>query len=369
MGVKSSKTSASTRAAPIVNSNKADNNKLKKYINIRNSVLFSFDGNNYYNNVSANIQETWRFTGGGKRIHNIKNLKILPNQQQHYQNLYQEQLHQRKLIREEIERLQRQNNLYKRIWQNAFSSPVEELLKSDEGIRVLEVGCGPGSWITEMSETYSTSSFTGVDFSPMIFPEEKKPDNVKFIQANILDGLPFLDDTFDFVNMRLMVTAFTATEWEEKVIPELVRVTRQGGYIELMESDIQYSNEGPIAQRLTDALLPFMKSKGVIAPINTYVLQSLLSNTQLAKDIKTEEKSCFLGKWAGELGELVSWNAVKLPMSTLMRIKSHDYDDIVNNFGKEVEQYKTYFKTWRFSIQKVSAARSSSITTPSPWQN
>ncbi|CAJ0753723.1 9522_t:CDS:2 [Entrophospora sp. SA101] len=303
MGVKSSKTSASTRAAPIVNSNKADNNKLKKYINIRNSVLFSFDGNNYYNNVSANIQETWRFTGGGKRIHNIKNLKILPNQQQHYQNLYQEQLHQRKLIREEIERLQRQNNLYKRIWQNAFSSPVEELLKSDEGIRVLEVG--------------------------------------------------------------LMVTAFTATEWEEKVIPELVRVTRQGGYIELMESDIQYSNEGPIAQRLTDALLPFMKSKGVIAPINTYVLQSLLSNTQLAKDIKTEEKSCFLGKWAGELG----WNAVKLPMSTLMRIKSHDYDDIVNNFGKEVEQYKTYFKTWRFSIQKVSAARSSSITTPSPWQN
>lgn len=48
-----------------------------------------------------------------------------------------------------------------------------------------------------------------------------------------------------------------------------------------------------------------MKSKGVIAPINTYVLQSLLSNSQLTKDIKTEEKSCFLGKWAGELGELV----------------------------------------------------------------
>lgn len=127
-----------------------------------------------------------------------------------------------------------------------------------------------------MSENYSNSSFTGVDFSPMVFPEEKKPDNVKFIQANILDGLPFLDDTFDFVNMRLMVTAFTATEWKEKVIPELVRVTRQGGYIELMESDIQYSNEGPIAQRLTDAC-----AYDFIITNNLLLLMNILNNNTI----------------------------------------------------------------------------------------
>ena len=108
-----------------------------------------------------------------------------------------------------------------------------------------------------MAESYPKSTFTGVDFAP-IYPQEKKPENAKFLQANILDGLPFLDDTFDFVNMRLLVTAFSSKEWDEKVIPELVRVTRQGGWVEFMESDIQYLNEGPTTQRLTNACMYFL---------------------------------------------------------------------------------------------------------------
>src|ERR1051325_9432918 len=108
-----------------------------------------------------------------------------------------------------------------------------------------------------MAESYPKSTFTGVDFAP-IFPQEKKPENAKFLQANILDGLPFLDDTFDFVHMRLLVTAFSSREWEEKVIPELARITRQGGWVEFMESDIQYYNEGPTTQRLTEACKYFL---------------------------------------------------------------------------------------------------------------
>jgi len=108
-----------------------------------------------------------------------------------------------------------------------------------------------------MAESYPKATFTGVDFAP-IFPQEKKPENAKFLQANILDGLPFLDDTFDFVHMRLLVTAFSAKEWTEKVIPELVRITRQGGWVEFMESDVQYYNEGPTTQRLTNACMYFI---------------------------------------------------------------------------------------------------------------
>ncbi|CAG8505198.1 9716_t:CDS:2 [Acaulospora morrowiae] len=300
------------------------------------------------------INDAWRFAGNGKRIHNLKNSKLLAP-----------------LVDEEAERLRRQHRLYKRIWQNNFSAPVEEKLKSG-GARVLDVGCGPGTWTIEMSEAYPLSSFIGVDFMP-IFPQEK-PENAKFIQANILDGLPFLDDTFDFVHMRLLVTAFTTTEWEQKVIPEIIRVTRQGGWVEFMESDIQYCNEGPTTARLTNSLMTIMKSKGFVTPINSYVPQSMEANEKFIKGIQTEEKSCFVGHWARELGQMAvdditkGWSAVKSPMSTLMKVKSHEYDETVAIFAKEVEQYRTFFKTWRFFGQKaVTTSLSSSISTPSKW--
>ncbi|CAG8583807.1 1855_t:CDS:2, partial [Diversispora eburnea] len=182
----------------------------------------------------------------------------------------------------------------------------------------------------------------------------KKLENAKFLQANILDGLPFLDDTFDFVNMRLLITAFTITEWEQKVIPELIRVTRGGGWIEFMESDIQYHNQGPTTEKLTNAVKTFMKSKGIISPIDIHTTQSMEANDKFVTGIQTKEMSCFVGHWARELGQFAvddinkGWNAIRTPMSTLMKVKSHEYDEIVATFAKEVEQYKTYFKTWRF---------------------
>jgi hypothetical protein len=54
-------------------------------------------------------------------------------------------------------------------------------------------------------------------------------------------------------------------------------------------------------------------------------------------------------------------------MTTMMGAKSSDYDEYVQIFAKEVEQYKSSFKTWRFFGQKISTTSSSAITTPSSW--
>ena len=87
--------------------------KRKKFRSWRSSSLL-FDANFPL--------ESWRFSHGGKRIHNLKNAKLLGP-----------------IIDEEVERLQRQHRLYKRIWQNNFSAPVEEKLKNGDA-RVLDVG-------------------------------------------------------------------------------------------------------------------------------------------------------------------------------------------------------------------------------------
>ncbi|CAG8464042.1 1569_t:CDS:2 [Scutellospora calospora] len=305
--------------------------------------------------IDESLNETWRFTGSGKRIHSAKTSKLFNS-----------------ISDKEIERLQRQHWFFKRIWQSNYSAPVEEKLKAG-GAKVLDIGCGPGTWTIEMSEMYEQSTFTGVDFVSA-FSKEMEPENVKFIQANILDGLPFLDDTFDFVHMGLLVTAFTATEFNEKVIPEIVRVTKQGGWIEFMESDIHYFNEGPTTMRLTNALTSFMKSKKILEPLNSYIPQSMEDNDKIQKGIQTEEKTCFVGSWAGDLGKMAvedisnGWTAIKAPLSKAMKLKSQEYNELVVTFTKEVEQNKNSFKTWRFFAQKIGTMSVPDITTTSLQQ-
>src|SRR5436305_2023548 len=112
MGIKQSKHHSST----IANSTKdkldvlLKAEKRKKFRSWRSSGIVS-DG--------SSPLESWRFSHGEKRIHNLKNAKLLGP-----------------IIDEEVERLQRQHKLFKRIWQSNYSAPVEEKLSSG-GARIL----------------------------------------------------------------------------------------------------------------------------------------------------------------------------------------------------------------------------------------
>ena len=87
--------------------------------------------------------------------------------------------------------------------------------------------------MTDMAYEYPSAIFIGVDISPIFPPEQKKPENATFLQ-NMLDGLPFEDDTFDFVYQRSLASAISEDQWKGDVIYELYRVTKPGGWIELM---------------------------------------------------------------------------------------------------------------------------------------
>ncbi|CAG8701015.1 7632_t:CDS:2, partial [Dentiscutata heterogama] len=134
-----------------------------------------------------------------------------------------------------------------------YSSPVSDLLDRG-GAKVLDVGCGPGTWLLNMATDYPRVSFTGVDISP-IYPSEIKPCNLTFHTANILEGLPFPDNHFDFVYMRFLLTAFTEDDWQNKVIQELCRVLKPGGYIEIMEGDMVLNPEGDCGKILMNACM------------------------------------------------------------------------------------------------------------------
>lgn len=85
-----------------------------------------------------------------------------------------------------------------------------------------------------MAVNYPEHQFTGVDLSDM-FPTTIRPENAQFELINVLGGLPFPDNSFDFVNMRFMMTAFCTTEWP-MIIKEIYRVLKTDGVVELMEN-------------------------------------------------------------------------------------------------------------------------------------
>lgn len=69
--------------------------------------------------------------------------------------------------------------------------------------------------------------------------------NLDFYQVNVIDAkLPFEDNQFDFVMQRLVTASFTVSDWKN-VLAELVRVTKPGGYIQLLEIDYNTFNLGP----------------------------------------------------------------------------------------------------------------------------
>src|SRR4051812_15865912 len=104
-----------------------------------------------------------------------------------------------------------------------------------------------------MSSDYpQTELFHGIDIAPL-YPDAIKPFNASFSLQNALEGLKFPDNYFDFVYMRFLMFAFSTEQWETVVIPELIRVTKHGGYIEMMEWDVNIFGQGPIAKKFMDS--------------------------------------------------------------------------------------------------------------------
>src|SRR2546423_15641862 len=85
-----------------------------------------------------------------------------------------------------------------------------------------------------MATEYPNAEFYGVDISA-IFPTEIHPQNVEFRQLNVLNGLPWPDEHFDFVYQRFMLFSFTVEQWNN-VIKEILRVTKKGGWLELFDT-------------------------------------------------------------------------------------------------------------------------------------
>ncbi|RIA99729.1 S-adenosyl-L-methionine-dependent methyltransferase [Glomus cerebriforme] len=237
------------------------------------------------------------------------------------------------------------NYIIKYLFQSNFSAPVKE--KLTQGGKVLDVACGPGTWLLELASNYKESKFFGLDIKP-VFPQEIKPSNLEFIKADMFDGLPFHDNEFDFTHIESVVYILTRNQWDF-VFSELIRVTKPGGYIEITDLYLKINDKSLTFYKLYEGLYKSCLRRNV--DINLiYNLDSILKLHQNIEPIRRIEKNFIFGPNGEEAG-LIYQEVATLFLSTKMAIK-----DLSAEIGISEEEYKNMVRNLKEELKLTHSA-------------
>ena len=171
---------------------------------------------------------------------------------------------------------------------------------------ILDVGSGSGRWGMELAAAFPHARVVGADLVPPAVEEaqvlgnglDTRPVNFNFVTGNVLQGLPFPDNTFDFVHQRLLITAIPRDQWSA-VIQELARVTRPGGWVELAECGVP-EHGGPGLMGLWGSWIEFLAARNVDFTLGHSAGQ-MLGEGGLTH-IMQRQLNFPMGDWGGRIG-------------------------------------------------------------------
>jgi ubiquinone/menaquinone biosynthesis C-methylase UbiE len=107
-----------------------------------------------------------------------------------------------------------------------------------EDCRILDVGCGTGEVSARLARRYAKAKVIGIDVleGPLAIARGRYPDVASRLEFQVGDAfhLAFPNASFDLTVCRHMLQAVPDPE---KVLAELVRVTRPGGWLHVLSED------------------------------------------------------------------------------------------------------------------------------------
>jgi SAM-dependent methyltransferase len=237
----------------------------------------------------------------------------------------------------EIDRLDVQHYAVRAALRGNYVSPVAA------PARVLDVGSGTGQWCYDLSEEFPEALVVGFDIEP---GKPEWPANYRFVRGNLLDGLPFADGSFDFVHQRWMRVSIPLAGWAEAA-RQLLRVTREGGLVELVEFRHLLEPAGPATRRLFELLhevaaLRGLDGTGVVARSLTRYLEEAG-----AVDVRGDVVAVPVGAWGGTIGSMMAtdlramFTRLREPFERVLGLRPDACDDLLANALPECESYHT----------------------------
>ncbi|MGW3647375.1 class I SAM-dependent methyltransferase [Streptomyces sp. NPDC000878] len=141
-------------------------------------------------------------------------------------------------------------------WRTAANSAAYLLGSLKPHMRILDIGCGPGTITADLAELVPDGQVTGVDRAPDILDRarataaERGLGNVEFAVADV-HALDFPDDTFCVVHAHQVLQHVGDPV---RALREMHRVTKPGGYIAVRDGDYRAMAWYPESAGLDDWL-------------------------------------------------------------------------------------------------------------------
>ena len=223
---------------------------------------------------------------------------------------------------------------------------------------ILDVGSGTGRWAIEMAELFPRARVVGVDVAPTVDDgplATPRPSNVSFVAGNVLEGLPFAGDSFAFTHQRYMIGAIPRDQWP-RVVGELARVTRPGGWVEVVEAGT--SEGGGAGLQQVDAWVAAVLARRNLDIHLAPQLETFLKGTGL-QHVTVHHVRLPLGPYGGRVGSLVETDyfaavqAMRAPVVSLGMATEADYDATVRAAREEVRRGRVIFPVYVVTGQRL----------------
>ncbi|KAJ3122842.1 hypothetical protein HK100_011814 [Physocladia obscura] len=258
----------------------------------------------------------------------------------------------------EQNRLEMQHYVLRAVFKSDIICPAVKELATSPGYKILDVGCAKGFWLKCVKKDYPLAECYGVDISESLVQQSTETSGISLKFGNVLETLPFDSNTFDFVHQRALVLGMPREKFPDAV-RELIRVTKPGGWIELVEGDVVIYNAGPYSQTLTTALFDGLHRRG----LDCYAASNLLYYAkQVAENVEYQEDKMArlsLG-WGSKMGILCGSDArtaylgMEDWMHKAMGLSREDYRDLVQNCYSEWPVQKSFaqVRALHFQVKK-----------------
>ncbi|MBX5458726.1 MAG: methyltransferase domain-containing protein [Thermogemmatispora sp.] len=157
--------------------------------------------------------------------------------------------------RREQARLELQHFALRQLLGTHFLAPIEQ-----PGA-ILDVGSGTGVWLREAARRWPRAQLVALD-KDLTLLRQPLPPHCQPVQADLLTGLPFAEARFDYVHQRFLATAIPVTAWPG-ILDDLLRITRPGGWLELVEATGDTGNEGPLHRQVRTWFTTLLERRGL----------------------------------------------------------------------------------------------------------
>jgi ubiquinone/menaquinone biosynthesis C-methylase UbiE len=137
---------------------------------------------------------------------------------------------------------------------------------------VLDIACGTGRWARDIARMFPDARILGFDLDGRQIDagieegawrgDDRLPPNCQFGPGDALATFPYPDDAFDYTHLRLF-SPFLQAAQVLPVLAEMRRVTRTGGWIELLDA-AEFASDNEAVRFLLDCLRQLYQYGGLM---------------------------------------------------------------------------------------------------------